>query len=66
MHVGWQVLLQVGDGGVQSLGQLDGAGVGLLGDCQQYGSVVLMTAAAISCTSWVDTTPRTMYSLPYS
>ena len=39
MHVGRQVLLQVGDGGVQSFGQLDGAGVGLFGDGQQYGGL---------------------------
>ena len=39
MHVGGQVLLQVGDGGVQSLGQFDGAGIGLFGDGQQYGGL---------------------------
>ena len=37
-----QVLLQVGDGGVQSLGQLYGAGVGLLGDGQQYGRLAAL------------------------
>ena len=37
MYVGGQVLLQVGYGRVQSLGQLYGAGVGLLGDGQQHG-----------------------------